>query len=114
MYTNLCQIENLKQRNKNAPEVGDSDSMDLERRNELAEPLVLLADLEGELAGVTHHQHGDLTVHRLDLLQGGQHEHGSLPHTGLGLTEDIHPQDCLHVNVCNRLVYYRVTMHDVQ
>lgn len=32
---------------------------------ELAEPLVLLADLEGQLPGVAHHQHGHLVVTRL-------------------------------------------------
>ena len=50
----------------------------LDGSHELAEPLVLLADLEGELPGVAHHQHGHLPVHRLDLLQRGQHEHRCL------------------------------------
>ena len=45
---------------------------------ELAEPLVLLADLEGQLPGVTHDQDGHLAIHWLNLLQRGQHEHRSL------------------------------------
>ena len=32
--------------------------------HELGEPLVLLADLEGQLTGVAHHQHGNLTSWR--------------------------------------------------
>ena len=58
----------------------------------LGEPLVLLADLEGELPGVAHHEHGDLSVLRLDLLQGGQHEDGGLAHPGLGLAQDVHAE----------------------
>ena len=32
----------------------------LDCREELAEPLVLLADLEGQLSGVAHHKYRDL------------------------------------------------------
>ena len=32
----------------------------LDCREELAEPLVLLADLEGQLSGVAHHKNRDL------------------------------------------------------
>merc|ERR1719328_1028670 len=60
--------------------------------HELAEPLVLFADLEGELPGVAHHQDGHLAVHGLDLLEGGQHEHRGLAHTGLGLAQYVHSQ----------------------
>lgn len=58
----------------------------------LGEPLVLLGDLEGELPGVAHDEHGDLAVDRLDLLQRGQHEHGRLAHAGLGLAQDVHAE----------------------
>merc|ERR1719237_716083 len=58
----------------------------------LGEPLVLFADLEGELPGVAHDEHGDLSVLRLDLLQGGQHEDGRLAHPGLGLAQDVHAE----------------------
>ncbi len=36
----------------------------LEVGEEFAESLVLLADLEGQLTGVAHHQHGNLTSRR--------------------------------------------------
>ena len=45
----------------------------LDGGEELAESLVLLADLEGELPGVAHHQHGDLAQREGHL----QHERGS-------------------------------------
>merc|ERR1719318_2554734 len=47
---------------------------------ELAEPLVLLTDLEGQLPGVAHHQNGHLAIHRLNLLQSGQNKDSRLPH----------------------------------
>ena len=67
----------------------------LDGRHKLGESLVLLADLEGELPGVAHDQDGDLTVHGLDLLQGGQHEHSGLAHTRLGLAQHVHAQHSL-------------------
>ena len=69
----------------------------LDGSHELAEPLVLLADLEGELPGVAHHQHGHLPVHRLDLLQRGQHEHRRLAHASLALAEHIHTKHGLNI-----------------
>ena len=69
----------------------------LDGSHELAEPLVLLADLEGELPGVAHHQHGHLPVHRLDLLQRGQHEHRRLAHASLALAEHVHTEHGLNI-----------------
>ena len=57
------------------------EDSDLDILEELAEPLVLLADLECELPRVAHHQHRDLAVDRFNLLEGGQYEHCSLAHT---------------------------------
>ena len=42
----------------------------LDGRHVLAEPLVLLGDLERQLASVTHDQHRDLTVDGIELLEG--------------------------------------------
>ena len=36
-----------------------------------------------------------LSVDRLDLLEGGEDEDGSLSHAGLGLAENVHAQDGL-------------------
>ena len=58
-------------------------------------PLILFMNLEGQLACVAHDKHADLSVHRLDLLEGGKDEHSCLAHSTLGLTDDIHAQDCL-------------------
>ena len=37
-----------------------------------------------------------LSVDRLQLLEGGQHEDGRLAHTRLGLAQDVHSQDGLN------------------
>jgi len=55
----------------------------------LAEAVVLVADLECELARVAHDEDGDLAGNRLNLLQGGQNEDCSLAKTGLGLADDV-------------------------
>ena len=41
---------------------------------------------------MAHDEHGNLSVLRLDLLQGGQHEDGRLAHPGLGLAQDVHAE----------------------
>merc|ERR1719273_1139728 len=61
----------------------------------LGEPLVLLTDLEGQLSGVTHHQHRNLSIHGLNLLESSQNKYSSFPHTGLGLAQNVHTQDSL-------------------
>lgn len=58
----------------------------------LAEALVLLGDLEGQLARVAHDEHVNVVFGRLQLLQRGQHEHGSLAHAGLGLAQNVHAE----------------------
>lgn len=55
----------------------------------LAEAVVLVANLEGQLTGVAHNQHGALAGNRLDLLEGREDEDGSLTETGLGLADDV-------------------------
>ena len=72
------------------------EDSDLDILEELAEPLILLADLEGELPGVAHDQHRDLTIHWLNLLERGQHEDCSLAHPRLGLAQNIHTQHRLY------------------
>lgn len=64
-------------------------------RHVLAEPFVLLADLEGQLASVAHDQNVDLIVCRLQLLKGGQHEDGCFSHTRLCLAQNVHAEDGL-------------------
>ena len=61
----------------------------------LGEPLVLLVDLKGKLPGVAEHEDTDLSIHGLNLLEGGNHEDGRLAHAALGLTDDIHSKDGL-------------------
>ena len=80
----------------------------------LGEPLVLLADLESQLSGVTHHQHRNLnmfryntlintvshtqsylSIHWLDLLESSQNKYSSFSHTRLGLAQNVHTQDGL-------------------
>ena len=51
--------------------------------------LQLRADLKRELACVTEHEHGDLALHRLQLLQYRDHEDRRLSHARLGLAKDI-------------------------
>merc|ERR1719319_1587993 len=44
---------------------------------------------------VTHHQYGNLAINGLNLLKSSQHEHGSLSHTRLCLTKDVHTEHSL-------------------
>jgi hypothetical protein len=57
----------------------DDHLVELEHAQQLKQlPVLLGVNLhEGELPRVAHDRDGDLAVHRLDLLQGGQHEYGS-------------------------------------
>lgn len=64
-------------------------------RHVLAEALVLLGDLEGQLSGVAHDEHVNVILGGLQLLERGQDEHGRLAHTGLGLAQNVHAQDGL-------------------
>jgi hypothetical protein len=61
----------------------------------LAETLILVFDLECELAGMTEDQ--DIAFGRLGfyLLQRGEDKHSGLSQTGLGLAEDVGSQDGL-------------------
>lgn len=59
----------------------------------LGEALVLLLDLEGQLAGVAQHDDVDLAGHGVQQVQRGEHEHGGLAHTGLGLADDVLAED---------------------
>ena len=61
----------------------------------LAEAVILVADLEGELTSVAHDQHGALASNRLDLLKRGQDEHSRFTETGLGLADDVTAQHSL-------------------
>lgn len=61
----------------------------LDIRHVLAEAVVLVTDLEGQLASVAHNQHSALASHRLDLLERGQNEDSRLSKTRLGLADDV-------------------------
>lgn len=61
----------------------------------LAEALVLVANLEGELAGVAHDEDRRLSGDGLDLLERAKHEDCRLPETGLGLADDVGAEDGL-------------------
>merc|ERR1719273_1574075 len=61
----------------------------------LGESLVLLTDLEGQLSGVTHHQHRNLSIHGLNLLESSQNKYSSFSHARLGLAQNVHTQDSL-------------------
>lgn len=68
---------------------------DLNARHIFTEALVFLADLESEFSSVAHDQDVDVVLSRLDLLKCGKDENGSLSHTRLCLTENIHPENGL-------------------
>jgi hypothetical protein len=68
---------------------------DLNARHVLAEALIFLADLESELASMTHDEDVGLIVGGFELLEGGENEHGRLSHTTLGLAENVHAQNGL-------------------
>lgn len=71
------------------------ENSNFDARHVLAESLVLLADLERQLASVAHDQNVDLVVGRFQLLKSGQNEYGRLAHTRLGLAQDVHAQNGL-------------------
>jgi len=68
---------------------------DLHAVHVLAESLVLFRDLEGQLASVAHNDDGNVAIDRLELLECSEDEDGGLTHTGLGLAEHVHAQNCL-------------------
>lgn len=55
----------------------------------LGEPVVLVADLEGQLTGVAHDQNRALAGDGLDLLEGGEDKDSCLTKARLGLADDI-------------------------
>jgi hypothetical protein len=55
----------------------------------LAEAVVLVANLVGELTSVAHDHHGDLSVDGLNLLESGENKDSSLTQTRLGLADNI-------------------------
>ena len=61
----------------------------------LREPIELIADLEGQFAGMGHHKDTGLTGNRLDLLKSRKDENGSLAETRFRLAEDIGAEDSL-------------------
>lgn len=61
----------------------------------LAETLVFLADLEGQLTSVAHNQNVDIVVGWFQLLKSCQDEDGGLSHTRFSLAQDVHPQNSL-------------------
>jgi hypothetical protein len=61
----------------------------------LAETVVLVADLVGQLTSVAHDNHRDLSVHGLNLLKGSKNEDSSLTQTGLGLADNVTTEECL-------------------
>jgi hypothetical protein len=67
----------------------------LDVRHVLAEAVILVTNLERQLASVTHNQDRALSSNRLNLLKGSEHEDGSLSQTGLGLADDVAAQHCL-------------------
>ena len=67
----------------------------LDVRHVLAEPVVLVSDLERELTGVAHNQDRDLAVDGLDLLERGQDKDGCLSETRLGLRDDVASEERL-------------------
>mmetsp|Transcript_31688 Transcript_31688/g.41967 ORF Transcript_31688/g.41967 Transcript_31688/m.41967 type:complete len:262 (+) Transcript_31688:628-1413(+) len=69
----------------------ENDRLDV--REVLAEALILVGDLVGELAGVAHDEDRDFTVLGLELVEGGEDKDGGLAHTRLGLADEIHTED---------------------
>lgn len=61
----------------------------------LGEALILVANLEGELACVAEHYGVNLVLHGFELLQCGEHKDSSLSHSRLRLADNIHAQDGL-------------------
>ena len=65
------------------------ENASLDIRHVFAESVVLVSDLERELASVAHDQDGALAGNGLDLLESGEDEDGGFTETGLGLTDDV-------------------------
>lgn len=51
--------------------------------------------LEGQFARVAQNKALNFTRNGIQLLQDGQDEHGSFPHSALSLANDVHSQDGL-------------------
>lgn len=64
-------------------------------RHILAETVVLVSNLEGQLAGVAHDQDGTLASNRFDLLEGSEDEHSRLTETRLRLADNITSEESL-------------------
>ncbi len=71
----------------------EDDSADI--GHVLGESEVLVADLEGEFAGVAEYDDGDPVFCWVELLEGGEDEDCGLSMTRFGLTEDVHAKDRL-------------------
>src|SRR5690606_35378942 len=71
------------------------EDLSLDVGHVLAEAVVLVLDLEGQLASVAHDEDRNLAVDRLDLLKGGENEDGRLSESGLGLADDITSEERL-------------------
>jgi len=57
--------------------------------------LILVANLERQLARMTQDQHAHLAVHRLELLERRDDKDGRLSHARLGLADDVHTENRL-------------------
>jgi len=64
-------------------------------RHVLGESEVLVADLEGEFAGVAEYDDRDTVFCWVELLEGSEDENGGLSMTRLGLAENVHAEDRL-------------------
>lgn len=67
----------------------------LDVRHVLAEAVVLIANLVGQLTSVAHDHNRDLAIDRLNLLERGENKDCSLTETGLGLADDITTEESL-------------------
>lgn len=56
---------------------------------------VLVADLVRKFSGMAQNDHGDLSINRLQLLQGGEHKDCSFSVTGLCLAKHVHSKHSL-------------------
>ena len=71
----------------------EDDSADI--GHVLGKSEVLVADLEGEFAGVAEHDDGDPVLGWVELLEGSEDEYGGLSMARFSLTEDVHAKDRL-------------------
>lgn len=86
MRVGLLVLQDLGVLNDRSAAVEDTG---LDVRHVLAESIVLVADLESELASVAHNQDGALASDGLDLLEGGEDEDCGLTQAGFGLADNI-------------------------